>query len=450
VSSHTLGRRHVAVIGGGVAGLLAGRVLADHFERVTVIERDAKPVDAAPRSGAPQGRQTHVLLPAGAAILNRLFPQLLQQLIAAGSNRFDYGHSRFHLSGGWMPKVDTGLCTYAQTRPLLESLLRCATSCIRNVDILYSTVVTDIRVCDTPNRVCGILIRARPRQAPDLLEADLVIDASGRASRLARWITAHGFGAVPEHRLNIDVGYATALFLPNATAPPERELLYIVGKPPQHTKVGALIKVERGLVHVGLAGYNGDHPPGDEIGFVEFARSLCQPDVYEFVRAARLVGQIERFRVPAAVWKDYGAVRSFPAGVLPLGDAFCCLDPVFAQGMTAAAQHALALDGALRNTSTWPRTKRAYFRAANAVLRAPWGLAVGELMKYPWIKGPRPWLFDAAAGYKERLATCGDPVVVRNLYRVLTLSARQSLLAKPTILARALGGNLRQRFGYPA
>ena len=35
--------RHAVVLGGSLAGLLTARVLADHFEEVTLIERDAYP-----------------------------------------------------------------------------------------------------------------------------------------------------------------------------------------------------------------------------------------------------------------------------------------------------------------------------------------------------------------------------------------------------------------------
>jgi len=59
---------HAIVIGGSMAGLLAARVLSDHFERVTIIERDQLIDDAEPRKGVPQGRHVHALLAGGTAI----------------------------------------------------------------------------------------------------------------------------------------------------------------------------------------------------------------------------------------------------------------------------------------------------------------------------------------------------------------------------------------------
>src|SRR5579862_5738472 len=61
--------QHAIVIGGSMAGLLAARVLSDHFERVTIIERDQLIDDTQPRKGVPQGRHVHALLAGGAAIL---------------------------------------------------------------------------------------------------------------------------------------------------------------------------------------------------------------------------------------------------------------------------------------------------------------------------------------------------------------------------------------------
>jgi flavin-dependent dehydrogenase len=56
---------HAVVIGGSMAGLLAARVLASHFERVTLVERDALPEGMDARKGVPQGRMPHVMLPRG-------------------------------------------------------------------------------------------------------------------------------------------------------------------------------------------------------------------------------------------------------------------------------------------------------------------------------------------------------------------------------------------------
>ena len=79
-------RNHAAVIGGSIAGLWTARVLADHFDHVTVIDRDHFPDSAEARKGAPQGRQLHVLLVRGQQILDQLFPGVTNELEAEGAS----------------------------------------------------------------------------------------------------------------------------------------------------------------------------------------------------------------------------------------------------------------------------------------------------------------------------------------------------------------------------
>ena len=75
---------HAVVLGASMGGLLAARVLADAYRRVTIVERDPLPESGLDRKGVPQGRHAHVLLPRGAQILDELFPGLLPGLAAGG------------------------------------------------------------------------------------------------------------------------------------------------------------------------------------------------------------------------------------------------------------------------------------------------------------------------------------------------------------------------------
>jgi 2-polyprenyl-6-methoxyphenol hydroxylase-like FAD-dependent oxidoreductase len=76
---------HAVVLGAGMAGLLAARVLTDAYERVTVVARDPLPETAEYRKGVPQGRHAHLLVPRGMQILNELFPGLLDDLAMGGA-----------------------------------------------------------------------------------------------------------------------------------------------------------------------------------------------------------------------------------------------------------------------------------------------------------------------------------------------------------------------------
>ncbi|HZW02837.1 MAG TPA: FAD-binding protein, partial [Anaerolineaceae bacterium] len=75
----------LVVIGGGMAGLAAAHVAAQVFSRVTIVERDETAGEYDFRPGVPQARHTHNLLPEGLAILERLFPGIIAELIVSGA-----------------------------------------------------------------------------------------------------------------------------------------------------------------------------------------------------------------------------------------------------------------------------------------------------------------------------------------------------------------------------
>ena len=78
-------RTHAIVLGASMAGLLTTRVLSDHFERVTLLERDPVHVGPESRKGQPQTRHLHGLLASGLEIMTHYFPDLHQALVAGGA-----------------------------------------------------------------------------------------------------------------------------------------------------------------------------------------------------------------------------------------------------------------------------------------------------------------------------------------------------------------------------
>jgi 2-polyprenyl-6-methoxyphenol hydroxylase-like FAD-dependent oxidoreductase len=217
-------------------------------------------------------------------------------------------------------------------------------------------------------------------------------------------------------------------------------MLYIVGPPPHSTRVGVRVQVEAGMVYGGMAGYHGDHPPGDLKGFLEFARSLSQPDVFDVLSQSELLSPIVRYRIPSSNRRHYGRMRRFPGGVLPLGDSVCNFDPVFGQGMTVTALEAEALADSLDlHRTSDDAVRREYFKRIDAVIDVAWGMSSGENFKYPQTTGRRPFLYELKRRYKDRVTLCPDPRVVQDLYRVSSMTAPPEILLRPSIVARALG-----------
>jgi 2-polyprenyl-6-methoxyphenol hydroxylase-like FAD-dependent oxidoreductase len=119
-------RGSAVVIGAGMGGLAAAAALADHFERVTVLERDALPDDASPRPGTPQSNHPHGLLQGGLRALCELFPGFDLDLAGAGAVplRIDLD-IRKELPGYHpFPRRNHGWLGYSMTRPLIELVAR--------------------------------------------------------------------------------------------------------------------------------------------------------------------------------------------------------------------------------------------------------------------------------------------------------------------------------------
>ena len=127
-----------------------------------------------------------------------------------------------------------------------------------------------------------------------------------------------------------------------------------------------MLPQEGGLWLLGLGGRGNDKPPGDEAGFLDFARHLRTSTIHEAIRGARRVGEIHRFVFPHSRWRHFDRVSGFPHGLLPIGDAVCTFNPIYGQGMSVAAQEALML----RRLLGGRRRPRKASRPGGSVLRS--------------------------------------------------------------------------------
>ena len=138
-------RGHAVVIGGSMAGLLATRVLARHFAKVTLIERDRLPEGAEHRKGVPQGRHFHILLKRGERVLTQLFPDLGAAMLAGGATVVDIGADmQIHQFGGFKIRCTTGADLLFLSRPFLEWHVRSRVLSGRNVTTRQEYEVTGL------------------------------------------------------------------------------------------------------------------------------------------------------------------------------------------------------------------------------------------------------------------------------------------------------------------
>jgi 2-polyprenyl-6-methoxyphenol hydroxylase-like FAD-dependent oxidoreductase len=205
--------KHAIVLGASMAGLGTARALANHFERVTLVERDEISQAAAPRKGVPQGQHAHGLLPSGYRILAGYFPGMMDELVAAGAMPGDLtGDFLWHQYGSWKLRADCGLKAIVVSRPLLERKVRERVLALPQVTLLQDHDVEAPVFDPATRRVTGLGLRKRATGEASTLAADLVVDALGRGSPSPKWLAAWGYGEVSETMVPIEVGYATATF----------------------------------------------------------------------------------------------------------------------------------------------------------------------------------------------------------------------------------------------
>ncbi|MGH3924015.1 MAG: FAD-dependent oxidoreductase, partial [Pseudonocardiaceae bacterium] len=175
---------HAVVLGASMAGLLAARVLADAYTRVTVIERDNLPRDTAQRRGVPQGLHLHGLLARGRELLDELFPDFTEQVVQAGAEIGDIlGRCRWQLSGQRLRQVDVGLLMLAASRPFLEGQIRQRVKALPAVGFIEGCDVVGLIADSDQRRITGVRIAHHDGDGPEqTVCADLVVDATGRGS----------------------------------------------------------------------------------------------------------------------------------------------------------------------------------------------------------------------------------------------------------------------------
>lgn len=434
------GKRAV-VIGGSIAGLVAAGALARHFERVTLIERDDYPETPAPRKGTPQARHVHVLLKQGEAAMERIFPGLFAELVALGGQRVDTaGDARWFYFGGWKARFKSGIEMVSQSRALLEWSLHRRVAALGNTEL----VAGDVHGLEapTPDRVRGVHLRRRDARGEDseALAADLVVDASGRGSRMPHWLEGLGCGAPPESEVKVDVGYASR-FYTRSDAPRDWTALLCHPRHPD-TRCGVLLPIEDGLWMLTLVGWFGDHPPAGEAAFLAWTKSLAVTDLYEAVKDAEPVSDVALHRFPSNRRRHFERLPTLPDGLAVLGDAACSFNPVYAQGMATGALGAATLDALLEeeNGSARAGFSRRFQTRLARVTDSPWLLATGEDFRSPKAEGPRPAFMPLLGWYTARVheLTWRDPFAAKRFLEVMHLVRPPSALFHPRVAFRAI------------
>lgn len=422
------------ILGGSMAGLCAGRVLADAFEEVVIIERDALPADPVARHGAPQTTHPHVLLEAGRVTLEDLFPGFCDTIRAEGGVVIDAATDmRYYDHGDFLADGPDRLPMYCASRPLFEHVVRQAVRGLTNVRLRDGCQFITYQVDDAGSQITGVVIRDETGQTVDL-GADFVVDATGRTSRTPRWLDEHGYRTPPVDEVTVDVTYSTVRIKREPTA----EYSYFVPPTPPRTRGAAAIPIEDNRWEVIVQGVHGDDTPTDTEGFIEFSESVPVSDIGELVRTTPWTSDaIHHYPFPSSLWRHYERLDRFPKGLVVTGDAIASFNPVYGQGMSVAALEALVLHHVLREAPREQLPLRFFERTA-AVIDAAWKIAVGADFEFPQTTGPKPPGTNLFNRYISRLIrqAHSDGVLTDAFYRVFRLERPPTSLLRPTIAWR--------------
>lgn len=437
------------VIGASMAGLLAARALAAHFEEVVLLERDILPEIGENRKGVPQGKHIHILLERGRQLMEKHLPGLTDDLTGHGAVHIKDASLtvRWFNRGSYHEPGASGISGLGVSRPTLEALVRARVLALPNVRVFEGCRVLGLVTEDDSgqgfSRVAGVRLDDRKSgNGEKTMFADLVVDASGRGSRSPAWLDELGYTKPQEEEVRIGLGYTSCYFRRKPEHIPGLNGIVIFATPPDK-RMGVILAQDGNRWVVTLGGYLGEHAPTDYPGFLEYARKLSAPHIYEVIKDAELLSGPAAYTFPANLRRHYEKLDRFPQGYLVFGDALCSFNPIYGQGMTVAAMESAALGECLAEGHD--NLAERFFTRASKIIDTSWSITVGNDLNYPEVEGPRTPMVRFLNWYigKLHLAAHHDAAVSIAFLKVINMVASPPAILRPGIVWRVIKGNLR-------
>jgi len=438
--------RRAVVIGAGLAGMLAAAALSGTTDEVIVLDRDDLPDGPDHRKGLPQGRHAHLLLAGGLAAMEDLVPgvSMRRHLLDAGAHDIPLGSGMVALTPeGWLRRWrHDGPHMLACSRALLDWAVRTAVLEYTGVEVRRAQV---LELTGHGGRVTGV--RVSTPQGQTELDAEFVVDASGRGSRVTHWLERLGVTDIRER--TVDSGLVNATRVYRVPEGAERFPLTIVQADPyvnRPGRSGMVLPIEGGRWMVSLAGTRGGEPPADPEGFLQYTLDLPHPIVGRLISGAEPLTDVHISRSTSNVRRYLEKVREWPEGFVVLGDALATFNPAYGQGMAVAAQGARFLADEVRRAGLGSAgLARRVQRGAARSVDAAWAMAVGQDVWYPRTRGGRPSAGDRlVTRYSRRLtrAATGSYRAAAALWDVTSLTAGPERLLHPATVLAVINGSL--------
>ena len=435
------------VLGGSIAGLLAAKELAEAYDEVVIIDRDTLVGVTETRRGCPQSKHINGLLTGGRMAMERIYPGLTDALLndPDGIPTGDLGGTvRWYMLGKQLKQQHADMFCVGPSRPKLEYHIRQRAEDVPNISFMERTDILGLEATADRSRITGARVQRQDGDGnPEVIDADLVVDATGRGSRTPVWLVELGYPEVVEERKKIGLGYVTQYYKLKAD-PYQGDLSINVVAHPDLPRGCIFAKTDGGRVEMTTYGILGDHPPTDQAGLYEWMDSLGIPEYTDALRDAEPLTEPVAFRFPTTLRRRYEDMSRFPDGLLVTGDAVTTFNPVYAGGMTVAAKSALTIGNHL-HTGAAP-VPLDYFRdLAHDVVNPQWEMTNTIDLSFPGVEGERSKETKIAHFMMKRtqIAATRDGKVTAAYMRAAGQVERPETLQRPGMMLRILLQSLR-------
>lgn len=428
---------HVVIIGASMGGLTAAAAVAPFYDRVTVFERDALPSRSAHRRGVPQSKHAHGFQPGGLRALEELLPGTNALLDAGGAPGGDTSaNCTWHINGYDFAQGESGVRTIGITRPFVEHVVRTQVAALPNV--VFNDQIEVRGPLTVGQTVTGVRIAVDDAVVD--VSADLVIDASGRGSRMPEWLKDMGLPAPDEDQVHCKLAYLSRRWM--LTSGEMGTDVVRVSAPNDEAKFGVCIAQEDGTHILTLGGLLNNGPDNDEEAYRAFAAALPAGHFGKALQGAVPVTDLASSHFPYSRRRRFDRLRRHPVGLIAIGDAVASFNPGYGQGMSVASLEAVALRSHLQRGDIDPKR---YYRAIHRVEDVAWKISTGGDLKYEGVEGKRTPDVKVMNSYLDRFARAAqhDPVLGTQFTKVAGFMARPESLFKPTLVWRVIRGNRR-------
>ncbi len=441
-------RQSQAVVGGGsLGGMLAAQVLSKYFDKVLVLDREVRKGDEVARF-VPQMNHNHFLHHNASVGIERVFPGFID-IIKKKCFVLHPQRMAWNFYGNWLnaaPAMKKDLTAFGASRTVLDNACRTLLKKNPKVEIREGVTITGFLTSEDKNRICGVSVEGGGN-----IEADFVVDATGASSKSIDWLEKLGYQRPPISYIKPRLTYTSRLFerKPNQAPATHNWDAVLCWPPSVESKRGALLTpIEENIWHCSLGAECGDPCPKTDEGYLDFAKSLGIPHVYDIIKDAVPLTPITQMSIPKTwVW-HFEKAKQVPEGYIMFGDARARLNPVFAQGMTIAAKNAKELDDCMDKYFKGKKSKipKQYYKRSSKYIFNSWFLTTSEDFRHPELQDtvttgfPRPVLH-GVGWYTKRVLKqmASSPSLLEAFFNVAGIDAEPpSFLFHPAAVSKVL------------